>query len=58
MITADQFEQLAIQDMGWNYVHGAVIAPEAEPSLQLEASRLHSSTPVAARRASYVWKSL
>ncbi len=34
MITEDQLEQLAIQwfqDTGWNYVHGAVIAPEAEP---------------------------
>ncbi len=31
MITEDQLEQLAIQwlqDTGWNYVHGAVIAPE------------------------------
>jgi type I restriction enzyme, R subunit len=37
MITEDQLEQLAIQwfqDTGWNYVHGAVIAPEAEPSSQ------------------------
>ena len=34
MITEDQLEQLAIQwfqDTGGNYVHGAVIAPEAEP---------------------------
>ena len=34
MITEDQLEQLAIQwfqDTGWNHVHGAVIAPEAEP---------------------------
>ena len=34
MITEDQLEQLAIQwfqDTGWNYIHGAVIAPEAEP---------------------------
>ncbi len=32
MITEDQLEHLAIQwfqDTGWNYVHGAVIAPEA-----------------------------
>jgi len=31
IITDDQLEQLAIpwfQDTGWNYVHGAVIAPE------------------------------
>lgn len=31
MITEDQLEQLAIQwfqDTGWNYVHGALIAPE------------------------------
>ena len=31
MITEDQLEQLAIQsfqDTGWNYVHGAMIAPE------------------------------
>ena len=31
MITEDQLEQLAIQwfqDTGWNYIHGAVIAPE------------------------------
>jgi hypothetical protein len=31
MISEDQLEQLAIQwfqDTGWNYVHGAVIAPE------------------------------
>ena len=31
MITEDQLEQLAIQwfqETGWNYVHGAVIAPE------------------------------
>jgi type I restriction enzyme R subunit len=31
MINEDQLEQLAIQwfqDTGWNYVHGAVIAPE------------------------------
>ena len=31
MITEDQLEQLAIQwfqDTGWNYVHGAVIAPD------------------------------
>jgi type I restriction enzyme, R subunit len=31
MITEDQLEHLAIQwfqDTGWNYVHGAVIAPE------------------------------
>ena len=31
MITEDQLEQLSIQwfqDTGWNYVHGAVIAPE------------------------------
>ena len=37
MITEDQLEQLAVQwfqDTGWNYVHGAVIAPEAEPSSQ------------------------
>ena len=37
MITEDQLEQLAIrwfQDTGWNYVHGAVIAPEVEPSSQ------------------------
>ncbi len=35
MITEDQLEQLAIQWFqvtGWNYVHGAVIAPEAQPS--------------------------
>jgi type I restriction enzyme, R subunit len=34
MITEDPLEQLAIQwfqDTGWNYVHGTVIAPEAEP---------------------------
>jgi hypothetical protein len=34
MITEDPLEQLAIQwfqDTGWNYVHGAVNAPEAEP---------------------------
>jgi hypothetical protein len=40
MITEDLLEQLATQwfhDTGWNYVHGAVIAPETElkgPSLQ------------------------
>jgi hypothetical protein len=37
MITEDQLEQLAIQwfqETGWNYVHGAVIAPEVEPSSQ------------------------
>ena len=37
MITEDPLEQLAIQwfqNTGWNYVHGAVIAPEAEPSSQ------------------------
>ena len=37
MITEDQLEQLAIQWFqvtGWTYVHGAVIAPEAEPSSQ------------------------
>jgi hypothetical protein len=31
MITEDQLEQLAVQwfqNTGWNYVHGAVIAPE------------------------------
>ena len=31
MITEDQLEQLAIQWFhyaGWNYIHGAVIAPE------------------------------
>ncbi|MES2924756.1 MAG: type I restriction enzyme endonuclease domain-containing protein [Verrucomicrobiota bacterium] len=31
MITEDQLKQLAIQwfqDTGWNYVHGAVLAPE------------------------------
>jgi hypothetical protein len=31
MITEDQLEQLAIQwfqDTGWNYVHGAALAPE------------------------------
>jgi type I restriction enzyme, R subunit len=35
MITEDQLEQLAIQwfqDKGWNYVHGAVIAPEGVAS--------------------------
>lgn len=35
MITEDQLEQLAIQwfqDTGWSYVHGAVIAPESQPS--------------------------
>jgi type I restriction enzyme R subunit len=38
MITEDQLEQLAIQwfqDTGWNYVHGAVIAPEGVVDVML-----------------------
>jgi type I restriction enzyme R subunit len=45
MITEDQLEQLAIQwfqDTGWNYVHGAVIAPEG---VAAEREALRSLTP-------------
>ncbi len=54
MITEEQLDQLAIQwfqDTGWNHVHGAVIAPEAEPkghsprpfaSGYLRCARVHS----------------
>jgi hypothetical protein len=45
MITEDQLEQLAIQwfqDTGWNYVHGAVIAPEG---VAAEREALKTLTP-------------
>ena len=45
MITEDQLEQLAIQwfqDTGWNYVHGAVIAPEG---VAAEREVLRTLTP-------------
>ena len=45
MITEDQLEQLAIQwfqDTGWNYVHGAVIAPEG---VAAEREALRTLTP-------------
>jgi hypothetical protein len=45
MITEDPLEQLAIhwfQDTGWNYVHGAVIAPEG---VAAEREALRTLTP-------------
>ena len=51
MITEDQLEQLAIQwfqDTGWNYVHGAVIAPEG---VAAEREVLRTLTPALSQRA-------
>ena len=50
MITEDQLEQLAIQwfqDTGWNYVHGAVIAPEG---VAAEREALRTLTPAFSQR--------
>jgi hypothetical protein len=52
MITEDQLEQLAIQwfqDTGWNYVHGAVIAPEG---VAAEREALRTLTPALCLRPS------
>ena len=47
MITEDQLEQLAIQwfqDTGWNYVHGAVIAPEGVAAEREERGNIEHRT--------------
>ena len=47
MITEDQLEQLAIQwfqDTGWNYVHGAVIAPEGVSAERAERGNIEHRT--------------
>lgn len=52
MISEDQLEQLAIQwfqDTGWNYVHGAVIAPEG---VAAEREALRTLTPALCLRPS------
>jgi len=52
MITEDQLEQLALQwfqDTGWNYVHGAVIAPEG---VAAEREALRTLTPALCLRPS------
>lgn len=49
MITEDQVEQLAIQwfqDTGWNYVHGAEIAPEGVAAEREDRRNIeHPSSP-------------
>ena len=54
MITEDQLEQLAIQwfqDTGWNYVQGAVIAPEGVAAEREERENIEHRTPNIERRS-------
>ena len=49
MMTEDQLEQLAIQwfqNTGWNYVHGAVIAPEGVAAEREDRGNIDPSPPV------------
>ena len=57
MITEDQLEQLAIQwfqDTGWNYVHGAVIAPEGVAAEREDRRNIEHRTPNIERRSGQI----